>query len=74
MGYGLPMFGGAFTGTPYAGLGLSGSGHDLRLGWRLVPAGTKSGFSLNLEGTRSESADAGATAEHGVMLTGEMRW
>ena len=65
--------GSAFTGTPYAGLGLSGSGRDYRLGWRLGTARATSGFSLNLEGTRSETADAGA-AKHGVMLTGEMRW
>ena len=72
-GYGHRV-GGAFTGTPYAGLGLSGSGRDYRLGWRLGRAGARSDFSLNLEGTRRESADDAAPAEHGVLLTGEIRW
>ena len=73
LGYGLPAFGGGFTGTPYAGLGLSGSGRDWRVGWRLAPAREGHGFSLDLEGTRRESA-GGAAPEHGVMLRGALRW
>ena len=73
LGYGHRV-GSAFTGTPYAGLGLSESGRDYRLGWRLGSAKATSGFSVNLEGTRSESRDVGATARHGVTLTGELRW
>ena len=33
--YGMPAFGGSFTGTPYFGFGLFPGGKDLRLGWRL---------------------------------------
>ena len=33
--YGMPAFGGSFTGTPYFGFGLFPSGKDWRLGWRL---------------------------------------
>lgn len=72
--YGHRVVSGGLVGTPYAGLGLSESGRDYRIGWRLGSAGAKSGFSLNLEGTRRESADVGATAQHGLILTGEIRW
>ena len=37
LGYGLPVFGGAFTGTPHAGVALWGAGaRDWHLGWRLA--------------------------------------
>ena len=74
LGYGHRV-GGAFTGTPYAGLGLSGEARDWRIGWRLAPAGAagaKSGFSLNLEGTRSESATA--EPDHAIGLTLRAKW
>ena len=74
VGYGVALFGGAFTGTPYAGLGLSDTARDYRLGWRLTPAGAGDGFSFDLEGTRREGAGAGAAPEHGVMLRGALRW
>ena len=74
-GYGLPMFGGRFTGTPNLGLGLAdGGARDRRLGWRLTSAVPgDAGFQLNVDATRSEAAnDDGAS--HGVMLTGGLRW
>ena len=73
LGYGLPMFGGAVTGTPHLGIGLSDTSRDYRLGWRLKPA-RKGGpdFTLGLEATRREAA--GDDAEHGVMLRGRLRW
>ena len=67
LGYGHRV-GGAFTGTPYAGLGLSGDARDWRIGWRLGSAGAKSGFSLHLEGTRSESANDDTAPEHAIRL------
>ena len=72
VGYGLGVAGGRFTGTPYAKLGLSGSGRDYSLGWRLVPAGIAHSFALNLEGTRNENADG--PPAHGLMLRGVLRW
>ena len=73
LGYGLPAFGGDFTGTPNIGFGLSETGHDWRLGWRLTPARPgASGFEVTLDATRRESADA--DAEHGVALGGRFRW
>ena len=74
LGYGLPVFGGAFTGTPNLGFGLSNGGRDYRVGWRLSVAGA-SGFEVNLDATRSEPAnDDGAAPEHGVMLRATVRW
>ena len=74
LGYGLSAGGGAFTGTPYAGLGLSESGRDWRLGWRLGSVRREAlDFTLGLEGTRSESADD-ESPEHGLMLRGSLRW
>ena len=37
-GYGIALFGGGFTGTPNLGFGLSDTGRDYRLGWRLTSA------------------------------------
>ena len=38
LGYGIAMFGGGFTGTPHLGVGLSDTGRDYRLDWRLTSA------------------------------------
>ena len=74
LGYGLPMFGGSFTGTPNLGYGLSdGGARDYRLGWRLVPAASgDTGFEVSLDAMRRETGDD--DAEHGVMLRSRMRW
>ena len=79
LGYGLPLFGDRFTGTPNVGFGLTGTGaRDYRIGWRLtsVVRGDP-GFEVNLDATRREPANdngAGAPVEHGVMLRGAIRW
>ena len=74
LGYGLPVFGGGFTGTPNVGLGLSDTARDYRLGWRLTPAaGGDTGFELSLDATRRESA-ADGDAEHGVVLRARTSW
>ena len=74
LGYGLPVFGGGFTGTPNVGLGLSDTARELRMGWRLTPAaGGATGFELSLDATRRESAADGDT-EHGVMLRARTSW
>ena len=73
IGFGLAMFGGAFTGTPHAGFGLSENGRDYRLGWRLTSAVPGDpGFEVGLEATRGENDNA--PAEHGLMLRGTIRW
>ena len=74
-GYGLPAFGGRFTGTPELGFGLSERGRDYSLGWRLTPAGRNAGsFELHLEAVRREAANGGSAPEHGVGLQVTMRW
>ena len=73
-GYGLPVFGGGFTGTPNVGFGLSEAARDYRIGWRLTPAAANaSGFEVNLDAVRREAANEN-DAEHGVMLRSLFRW
>ena len=75
LGYGMPVFGGRFVGTPELGLGLSESGRDYRLGWRLGLADSaRVGFDLNLEATRREAANDDRVAEHGAQLKLNLRW
>ena len=65
-GYGIAMFGGRFTGTPEFGLGLSDTGRDYRLGWRLgLGSNGAASFDLGLEATRRESAHSGSGAGAG---------
>ena len=78
VGYGLSALGG--TGTPYAGLGLGdGGARDWRLGWRFTSERLHS-LSLGVEATRREPANpgsgsgAGSGAEHGVTVSGALRW
>ena len=59
------MFGGRFTGTPEIGVGLSDTGRDYRLGWRLgLGSGGGASFELGLEATRRESANDNVPPEH----------
>ena len=69
LGYGLPVFGERFTGTPELGLGLSGARRDYRLGWRLTRE-SRSGapFHLILEAQRREGADDDAAPVHALGL------
>ena len=72
LGYGLAMFGGRFLGTPEVGLGLSETGRDYSLGWRLISAGAgRESLELSLEARRHESADDSTDPEHaaGFRLT-----
>ena len=74
IGYGMPVLGGRFTGTPELGLGLSERGRDWRLGWRLGLAGSGPvAFDLGVEATRREPAD-GDAPENRFALTATMRW
>ena len=74
VGYGLSAFGGRFTGTPELGFGLSESGRDYRLGWRLTPeVGAAGSFEFSLAATRHEAANDDES-EHGAELRATMRW
>ena len=50
--YGFPAFGGRYTGSPHAGLGLATGTRDYTLGWRWTPHGASApGLSFGLEAT-----------------------
>jgi len=68
MGYGLPLGGGRFIGTPKLGFGLSEGRHDYTLGWHLSVARREElDLTLGVEASRLENPGAGSP-EHGVML------
>ena len=73
-GWGLPAFGGRFTGTPNAGVGLDGDGaREARVGWRLTPAAKDApDFDVSLDAARRETGE-GAPAGI-LMLKGTLRW
>ena len=71
--YGLPAFGGRWTGSPHVGLGLATAARDYSLGWRLAPeAANAPDLSFGVRATRRES-DAQA-AEHTVGVELTARW
>ena len=71
--YGVPAFGGRFTGSPHVGLGLSTGARDYSLGWRLTPEGRAApDLSLGVKATRRESDTA--APEHTVGVEATMRW
>ena len=70
-GYGLSAFGDRFTWTPEVGVGLSDTGRDYSLGWRLVLGGSGSdggSLELSFEARRHESANDDTPPEHEVGL------
>ena len=72
-GYGFAAAGDRFTMTPELGLGLSDTGRDYTLGWRLgLAQPAPASFELGIEATRSESAGHGA--EHDLGLTMTASW
>ncbi len=67
-GYGFAAFGDRFTSLPEITLGLSDTGRDYGLGWRLVRgSGFGSGsFALSVEAQRREPANHNIAPEHRV--------
>ena len=71
--YGLPAFGGRWTGSPHVGLGLATGARDYSVGWRLTPEGRDApDLSFGLKATRRES-DA-AVPEHSVGVELRAAW
>ena len=72
--YGLPAFGGRFTASPHAGVGLSTGARDYTLGWRLTPAADTNapGLTLGVQATRREST--GVAPEHAIGVELGARW
>ena len=67
-GYGFATAGDRFTMTPEFGLGLSETGRDYTLGWRLTQRAPTS-FAVGIEGTRRESAHDRAKHDLGLTMT-----
>ena len=71
--YGLPAFGGRWTGSPHMGFGLATGARDYSLGWRLAPeAANAPDLSFGVKATRRESDTQAAEHTFGVELTA--RW
>ena len=69
VGYGLPMFGDGFVGSPELGFGLDDASREVSLGWRLAEA-RSSGlvFGLDVVAARRESLldEGGSERRYGV--------
>ena len=76
LGYGVPMFGHRFVGTPELGLGLTDTGREVRLGWRLGLArgAGRVSLDLGLEAARRESTDEEREPEVRIGLRLSLRW
>ena len=75
LGYGFPLFGDRFTGTPEVGIGLSDADRNYKVGWRLELARSdRVSFNVSLDATRREPAndDWDPDEEIGLRLTA--RW
>ena len=71
--WGLPAFGGRFTGSPFLAWGFSAGARDYDAGWRLEPeAPGAPDLSLAVKATRREAADD--TTDHGVGIDLTARW
>ena len=70
--YGLPAFGGRWTGSPHVGLGLATGTRDYTLGWRWTPEARAPGLAFGLTATRRESDTA--APEHALGFEATARW
>ena len=72
VGYGLPVSGGRFTGTPEFGLGVSDGAREYRIGWRLSPVGGGIGpfgsFGIHVEAVREVPSRGESESRFGVVL------
>ena len=76
VGYGFAAWGDRFASVPEVGLGLSDTGREYILGWRLVGGGTRGSGALQLstEARRIESSDSLGSAEHRIEARLSARW
>ena len=73
--WGLPAFGGRFTGSPHAGLSTAGDARDWTLGWRLAPEGERPGTPDLTFGTRAVRREGGdGAATHSLGVEAGIRW
>ena len=74
-GYGFGADGDRFTATPELGLGLSDTGREYRLGWRLTLAEAgPTAFEFVLDATRREHDNAAAAPQHTLGLRMTSGW
>ena len=74
LGYGLPILGGAFVGTPQLGFGMSEDSRDVSVGYRLATTrGDARELSLDVEGTRRIRA-GGPRPDYRIGLRLIMHW
>ena len=77
-GYGFAAFGDRFTWMPETGVGLSDTGRDYSLGWRLLRGGAGApdggAFELSFEARRHENDNDDTRPEHEVGLRLTARW
>ncbi len=71
-GYGFPAWGGRFASVPEVGLGLSDTGREYILGWRLASDGPGA-LQLSTEARRIESKGSGPV-EHRIGARLSARW
>ncbi len=72
--YGFGVLEDRFTGTPYLRFGVSRTGRDYTLGWRLAPLPSRDvELEFRAGATRRETAGEDEP-EHGVALEAKLRW
>ena len=75
LGYGFPLFGDRFTGTPEVGIGLSDADRNYKVGWRLELARSdRVKFDLSLDVTRREPANDDREPDDEIGLRLTARW
>ena len=75
LGYGFPLFGDRFTGTPEVGVGLSNTDRDYRVGWRLrLTRSDRVNFDVSLDAIRREPANDDREPEQQIDLRLTARW
>ena len=77
LGYGLSAFGDRFTFTPHAGVGLSDTGRDMRIGWRLTRRASENvseSMDVSFEARRREGANDATAPEHELGLQLHLRF
>ena len=75
-GYGFPAWGGRFASVSEIGLGLTGTGREYILGWRLADDVSRGSgrFQLSTEARRIETAVGSGPAEHRIGARLSARW
>ena len=73
LSYGFPAWGGRFASVPEVGFGLSDTGREYILGWRLTDEGPGA-FQLSAEARRHETDSGNRPAEHRIGARLSTQW